>query len=80
MSLCTWGPSALPRAVTHACYAQDHGHVWKVSVLGQTLYALGGEDGLRAFYTEENVKRWPGMSQNLIDAAWQLEVTPLPLT
>ena len=47
-------------------------------VLGQKLYALGGAEGLKAFYDEKNVIRFPGMSKNLIEAAWQLEVTHAP--
>ena len=57
--------------------AQKHGHVWMTEVLGQKLYALGGAEGLKAFYDEKNVIRFPGMSDNLIEAAWQLEVTVL---
>ena len=39
------------------------------------LYGIGGAEGLRMFYNEEYVKRYPGMSQNLEDAAWKHEVS-----
>lgn len=58
---------------------QKYGHVWKAYILGNAIYGLGGVDGLKAFYNEENVKRFPGMSANLVQAAWQLEVTHLIL-
>lgn len=53
---------------------QKHGHVWKAYILGNAIYGLGGVDGLKAFYDEDNVKRFPGMSPNLVQAAWQLVV------
>ncbi len=54
--------------------AQKHGHVWKANVLGAAIYGLAGDSGLKAFYDEENVKRFPGMSTNLEQAAWVLKV------
>ncbi|CAL8464293.1 g3828 [Coccomyxa elongata] len=52
---------------------QKHGHIWKANVLGAAIYGLAGDTGLRAFYDENNVKRFPGMSTNLEQAAWVLK-------
>ena len=54
---------------------QHHGRVWKADVFGAVLYGIGGAEGLKQFYDEANVKRWPGMSQNLKDAAWEYDVS-----
>jgi hypothetical protein len=48
--------------------------VWRAYILFNAIYGLGGVDGLKAFYDEKNVKRFPGMSPNLQQAAWKLEV------
>ncbi len=47
-------------------------------MLGAAIYGLAGDSGLRAFYDENNVKRFPGMSANLEQAAWVLKVCKLP--
>ncbi|KAK9828853.1 hypothetical protein WJX72_002414 [[Myrmecia] bisecta] len=52
---------------------QKYGHVWKLSILGlSTVYGIGGNEGLRLFYDERNVKRFPAASSTLKAAAWQL--------
>lgn len=58
---------------------QKHGHVWKANVLGTAMYGLAGDEGLKAFYDEKNVARFPGMSDNLKQAAWVLNVRLGPL-
>ncbi|EIE18644.1 cytochrome P450 [Coccomyxa subellipsoidea C-169] len=55
---------------------QKHGHVWKAHILGATIYGLAGDAGLKAFYDEKNIKRFPGMSANLEQAAWDDQYNP----
>lgn len=43
------------------------------------MYGLAGDEGLKAFYDEKNVARFPGMSDNLKQAAWVLNVRLGPL-
>lgn len=51
--------------------------MWRFYVLGfAKIYGLAGEAGLKAFYDEQNIIRFPGMSANLHDAAWVLKVSP----
>ncbi len=50
--------------------------MWRFYVLGiAKIYGLAGETGLKAFYDEQNISRFPGMSANLRDAAWVLKVS-----
>ena len=67
----------MPPASTAGSHAQEHGYVWKAEIFGNMLYGVGGAEGLRMFYNEEYVKRYPGMSQNLEDAAWKHGVSRL---